>query len=89
MKISSETSRKISNIGLLCALMVVCIHTPWPLKMPSLAIVHFLRRGIGQMAVPFFFAVSGVFLAAHFKESDWYKRELAKRVRTLLLPYVF
>lgn len=88
---SPEASRKTKNLGFLCSLLVVAIHAAWP-DGPPLSAAWFIRQGlvegIGRMAVPFFFVVSGFFLARHFSEKGWWRRETAKRLRSLLVPYV-
>lgn len=84
-----DVSRKIENMSVLSALLVVCIHISangidgfgqyvWP-WFPGL---------IMRMAVPFFFVASGFFLAGHIDESGWWRSALRKRVSTLLMPYV-
>ena len=92
MKISDETSRKIKNMSLLCAVLVVSIHVAWPHE-PPLSVGWWMHQmfaqGISRIAVPFFFVISGFSLARHFDEEDWHRREVAKRVKTLLVPFVF
>ena len=39
------------------------------------------------MAVPFFFFISGFFLSGHVHEDGWVRRELRKRMKTLVVPY--
>lgn len=46
-----------------------------------------LECGICTIAVPFFFFASGFFLAGHTCEEGWYRREVGKRVVSLLVPY--
>ena len=89
---SDETSRKIRNMGLLCAMLVVGIHVVWPCDVPlspGWFLHHFVKQGVARIAVPFFFVVSGFLLARHFDEDGWWEREVAKRVRSLLVPFVF
>ena len=89
--ISPETSRKIKNLGFLCAVLVVSMHVGWPAGVPlspGWFVRQILADGIGRMAVPFFFVVSGFFLARHFDEKGWWRREVGKRLKTLGPPYV-
>lgn len=92
MKLSLETSQKIKNMGLLCAILVVSIHVCWPHDRPLSAgwfAYHAFAHGLSRIAVPFFFVVSGFFLAGHFDDNNWWRRETAKRIKTLLVPFVF
>lgn len=90
MKINQQNSQKIKNMSLLCAALVILIHIDfpsgltsrfWPISIP-------LIDGIADVAVPFFFVVSGYFLAFHFEEAGWWSRETKKRVSSLLVPFV-
>ena len=91
MKISETASQKIKNMSLVCALLVVTIHLGWKEHDP-LSLGWFLYNGIAQglarIAVPFFFIVSGFFLAQHFDEQGWWKRENEKRIKSLLVPFL-
>lgn len=87
---SAETSQKIKNMSIVCALLVVIIHVTWPTEKGCLTwFINELvaRQGIARIAVPFFFVVSGFFLAAHFDEKGWWSREIKKRVRSLGVPF--
>ncbi len=90
MNIPSTISIKISKISLICAFFVVCIHCK-----PTGTVGGFtwwvnetFNKGICSIAVPFFFVVSGFFLAKHTHENHWWKREVNKRIKSLLIPYV-
>jgi len=75
-RLSDALSAKFANMGFLCVCLVVTmhVHCPWE------------GGGINRLAVPFFFLMSGYFLAGHVGESGWYAREVKKRVRSLLVP---
>ena len=88
---TKETSQKIKNMGFICALFVVSIHIDWHADESQLLWWgrQLIKSGIAGIAVPFFFVVSGYFLAAHFDEDGWWKRENQKRIRTLIVPFMF
>jgi len=73
---TASESAKFSNMGFICVCLVVLmhVHCPWE------------GGGINRLAVPFFFAMSGYFLAVHVDEQGWYARALSKRFRTLIIP---
>lgn len=47
-----------------------------------------LHEILGDMTVPYFFMASEFFLAGHMEEPGWYPREMKKRFRSLVEPYV-
>ncbi len=90
--VSPEVSRKLANLGLLCAWLVVAWHCAvdghgaaeggpawWASRFFSGCWVRF--------SVPFFFVASGYFLCGHCDERGWWPRELRKRVWSLVVPY--
>lgn len=87
--ISDETSEKIASWSFVFSLAVVVIHCAWTATSPlgRLTIALF-RDTLSRMAVPFFFACSGFFLARHFDAPGWWWREVGKRMRSLAVPYV-
>ncbi len=89
-KISEETGWKIKNMSILCAILVVVIHVHWPndVFMSAGWIVDTVFKGwLASIAVPFFFVVSGFFMALHFDEAGWWRSEVGKRIKTLLVPF--
>ena len=89
MDISPKTRQKIKNMGLLCACLVVGIHVDWHPASGNICwfLHHVIRRGVCLIAVPYFFVVSGFFLAKHFEETNWWCTEVKKRLRTLVIPF--
>lgn len=88
--VSAETSQKIKNMSVICALLVVMIHVGWSREIlsPTWFVNELVKEGVARIAVPFFFVVSGYFLAAHFDEEGWWRRETKKRIHTLVIPFL-
>lgn len=89
MVLQRDVSNKFKWMGLLAALMVVAIHVyPQPdgWGTPAWWVKSLLSDGICRMAVPFFFLASGYFLAGHVEETNWWGREVHKRIKSLVLP---
>ncbi len=89
--ITPENSEKVRNFSLFCSFLVVCIHIPWLRESDYVGrfMSVFVKEWIARIAVPFFFVVSGFFLARHFAETGWWIIEVKKRVKSLLIPFVF
>ena len=88
-KISQPLSNKLANMGLFCALLVLFIHIPMmSVNVGPWLIRAYFSHGIGKIAVPFFFVSSGYLLARHFDEDMWHRKEVLKRIKTLLVPLV-
>ena len=87
--VSAEISQKIKNMSIICAMFVVMIHIDWYSASicTTWFINEFIKEGIARIAVPFFFVVSGFFLAAHFDEEGWWSRETKKRIHSLVIPF--
>lgn len=92
--IQADLSAKFANMSIVCAFMVVCIHVGGVFEKGSLGwwLAEFTRDGVARMAVPYFFLVSGFFLAGKFEGITFrglfpvWGREVLKRIRTLLIP---
>lgn len=83
-------SAKFANMSIISALMVVLIHV---LKRDQIHdssafwFRYFTGEGVCRVAVPFFFLASGYFIAQHFDECGYWRREVVKRIKTLLIPF--
>lgn len=84
MTIDGRISNKIANVGLLCAAMVVARHVHVAFENGSRILM-----AVFDVAVPMFFVISGFLIAGHFGEADWWWTTVKKRMRSLLVPYVF
>ena len=71
-KLAPTVSVKMANMGVLCAVFIVLLHSGC--------------GGMTRVAVPYFFLAAGYFLAGHIGETGWWHREVAKRVQSLLVP---
>lgn len=89
-RISDSLSAKITNLNFFCALLVVLIHVKWMHSGAGACwfVDSFLAKGFALIAVPCFFFCSGYFLAGHVQEGKWWRSELLKRVKSLLIPFL-
>lgn len=71
-QVDQETSVKMANMGSACAILIVMLHSGC--------------SGVTALAVPYFFLAAGYFLAGHMDEPGWWRREVLKRVHSLLIP---
>lgn len=88
--IDKALSSKISNMGVVCAMLVVLLHVFPKVKVRSFTwcVDRFISDGLGRAAVPYFFVISAFFLARHINEDGWWRKALQGRVRTLLVPHL-
>ena len=92
VRIREGLSRKIANMGFLSALLVVVIHlekVPADVGTLSWGCGYFFRNILAIVAVPYFFACSGFFVARHVDEPGWWLRAVVQRLRTLGVPFFF
>lgn len=91
-EITPEVSRKLSLASFVSAVAVVLIHGPKTDNI-SCGLSGLLQwsyvEHVGIAAVPSFFCMSGFLLAGKFGGRQWLRDELAKRFRTLFVPYLF
>lgn len=94
LSMDETLSTKIQNGAFIAAVMVVAIHTTGAalnsIRMDSALwwFEAFGHWGIFLVSVPYFFVCSGYFLAKHIEESGWWRRECAKRINSLFVPYI-
>lgn len=88
---SETVSNKIKNMSIVCAMLVPFIHVGRPsvVGSPGWWIYQFTAEGVSRIAVPFFFICSGYFLSNHFADAGWYSVEIKKRIKSLIVPYLF
>ena len=97
MKISEYTSRKIARLSIVCACLVVFLHSYSKMLSQSMSgsvawwAQDLVSQGISRAAVPFFFVVFGFFLFRDYEPRNsqwlWWKRQVSKRMRSLCVPY--
>jgi len=91
IEITPYLSQKIRVISLLAILMVFIQHGSYGLPDHGYAGVfkHLVALGVCDYPVPYFFIVSGFFLARKYDATiGWYVSELKKRIKSLLVPYL-
>lgn len=82
--------QRMANMALVCVCIVALSHVGYDTDVGSAGwwFVRMTRCGICCLAVPFFFVVSGYFLSRHFGEPGWWRKETAKRLMSLAVPYL-
>lgn len=87
--IGKQLSSKLSSVSFVCMCMIVGIHVHVSFERETaLWYLMGMIRSLLDVAVPMFFVISGFLLAGHFSEHGWWLREVKKRVKSLLVPYV-
>ena len=87
--LTAAASRKIQNMGILCAFLIVIIHCRPHFERGTAGwwLAEILENGVTQIAVPFFFAVSG-YMVGRGLQRGGYRNAVRKRIYTLLVPFV-
>ena len=86
--VSAELSRKLANMSVIAALMVVVLHAGGVASHGSSGWwLQRLATQVCKSAVPFFFLASGFFLVGRWGKAGWYRQAVSRRMRTLVLPY--
>lgn len=90
--ITPYLSRKLQILSLVAIAFVVLQHSSYGVStncISGLLYRDLISLGFADFPVPYFFIVSGFFFMKRFSTSfSWYKAELAKRAKSLLLPYM-
>ena len=101
MQINEEFSNKIANMGFVCACLVVVMHSPMPIARELSLVEPVVKDALSIIAVPIFFMISGFLLAIKIPRLNdmsvsaagasrfaWWRKAIAKRVRTIWVPYL-
>ncbi len=92
MQITDKSSRKISFFSFWCATLVMLQHCScfYDCTKGVGAFYRILVRfGVCDIAVPFFFVVSGFFLMKHYDGTfKWWRKTVTQRLVTLGVPYL-
>lgn len=75
MRLQNDMSDRFAGMSFICAMLIVFLHGGIRLW------------GLVEIAVPWFFFAAGYFLAKHLVEDGWWKREVCKRIWSLLIPF--
>lgn len=102
MRIGKEASDKIANVQFLLSMLVVLIHSgSYVVNLPqgrvsiygrnfATYLQLFFTEGVCRVAVPLFFVISGFLFFATYRQSwQGYRGKLGRRLRSLVIPYVF
>ena len=85
-------SRKLQILSLVAIAFVVLQHSSYGVStncFSGLLYRDLISLGFADFPVPYFYIVSGFFFMKRFNASvSWYKGELTKRAKSLLLPYL-
>lgn len=86
--VDEALSSRFATMSFLCALCIVYLHTGTASKEEVWGMAANRMLGaVCRMAIPWFFLSAGYFLAGHMTEVGWWRQEITKRVRTLLVPF--
>ncbi len=92
--ISKSLSQKIKGLSFFNALLVVLLHaytgnSPESSYSTALMIEKFFSIGLCGVGVPYFFIVSGFFLAHQYDNQVPYSQLVKKRLSSLMMPYCY
>ena len=86
--IDKDCSARFSKMGFLSAMCIVYLHTGCAADGEVVgSSLHRMIETFCRVAIPWFFYAAGFFLAGRIGENGWYKKEVLKRVKTLLIPF--
>lgn len=90
--VTQYLSHKLQILSLVAIAFVVLQHSSYGVStncISGLLYRDMISLGVADFPVPYFFIVSGFFFMKRFSISfSWYKSELVKRSKSLLLPYL-
>jgi len=82
-------NRKLELFSFVATVMVVYIHVKGTDIYGFDRFVQLLLKGVSGTAVSFFFCVSGYMLAKHVTEEGWWRTAVRRRLKTIVVPYLF
>lgn len=83
----ADCKYKVQNMSFVCMCLVVFIHLTLADDIRSKFYYSIIRYVFAPIAVPWFFVLSGLFIAKNVDNDSWYKNALQKRFYTLVIPY--
>ena len=87
-RIDEDLSSRFAKMGFLSAVCIVYLHTGCASDGEVVGgVLHHMIETFCRVAIPWFFYAAGFFLAGHIGENGWYKKEVFKRFKTLLVPF--
>ncbi len=93
VQMDEKLTKQLSTVMFIATILVVMCHVDDVINLKNCnwvndGIVRFLGGAFTDANVANFFFLSGFFLARHYGTERWWENAMAKRVRTLWIPYI-